>query len=143
MRQHRAGDAEQAEHIGAEQLRGLRGAGLLDRAQQAIAGIVDEDVDAAEFFHRLAGGLMGLSLAGHVEPCRQQPLMRAEAGGDGVGIASGGDYRITRLQCGFRDQSAKTPGSSCDEPDAHVVALSIVAGAFAEPDGQKLAARHI
>ena len=75
MRQHRAGDAEQAEHIGAEQFCGLRGAGLLDRAEQAVAGIVDQDIDAAEFFHRLAGGLMGLGLAGDVEPGRQQPLV--------------------------------------------------------------------
>ena len=142
MRQHRAGDAEQAEHVGAEQFCGLRSARLLDRAQQAVAGIVDQDIDAAEFLHRLAGGLVGLRLAGDVEPRRQQPLMRAEARGDGVGIAGGGDHRIARLQCGFRDQSAKAPGSSCDEPDTHVLALSVVAGGLAEADGQGIAARH-
>ena len=60
-------------------LAGLRSAGFLDRAQQAVAGIVDQDIDAAEFFHRLAGGLMRLGLAGDVEPGCQQPLMGAEA----------------------------------------------------------------
>ena len=124
-------------------LAGLGGAGLFNGAQQAIAGIVDEDIDAAELFRRLAGGLVSLGLAGDVEPGRQQPIVRAEAGGDGVGIAGGGDHRIAGLQRGFRDQSAKTPGSSCDEPDTHVLALSIVAGDLAGPDGQKLAARHI
>jgi hypothetical protein len=53
MRQHRAGDAEQAEHIRAEQLLRLRAAGLLDRAEQAVAGIVDQDIDAAELFNGL------------------------------------------------------------------------------------------
>ena len=42
MRQHRAGDAEQAEYIRAEQLVRLRRAGFLDRAEQAVAGIVDQ-----------------------------------------------------------------------------------------------------
>ena len=106
-------------------LAGLRSAGLLDRAQQAVAGIVDQDIDAAELLHRLAGGLVGLCLAGDVEPGRQQPLMGAEARGDGVGIAGGGDHRIARLQRGFRDQGAKPPGSSCDEPDTHFLALSV------------------
>ena len=71
-------------------------------------------------------------------------LMGAEARGDGVGIAGGGNHRIARLQRGFRDQSAKTPGSSCDEPDTHFLALSIVARR-ASPNlmGKKLAARHI
>jgi hypothetical protein len=111
--------------------RGLRSAGLLDRAQQAIAGIVDEDIDAAEHFHRLASGLVGFCLAGDVEPGRQQPVTGAEAPDDGFGIAGGGDHRIARLQRGFRDQSAKTPGSSCDEPDTHVVALSLMPSGLA------------
>ena len=96
MRQHRSGDAEQAEHVGAEQLAGLRGAGLLDRAEQAVAGIVDQDIDAAELLHRLARGLVGLGLAGDVEPRRQQALMCAKARGDGVGIAGGRNHRIAR-----------------------------------------------
>jgi len=52
---------------------------------------------------------MGLSLARDVEPRRQQPLMRAEASGDGVGIAGGGDHRIA---CG----GARLPRSERQNP---------------------------
>jgi hypothetical protein len=131
VRQHGARDAEQAEHIGAEQTLGLIGTGFLDRAQQAIAGIVDQDVDAAELLHCLSDGLMCLVLVGDIEPGRQQPLMRAEPLGNGGGIAGRGNHRIACSQGLLCDQSTKSPGSSCDEPDTHVVAPLLWPGGFA------------
>ena len=79
---------------------------------------------------------MRLGLAGDVEPGREQALVAAEARGDSGRIARGRDHRIAGLQGGFGDQSAKSAGCSCDEPDTHDVALSILARRCAEPMGK-------
>jgi len=69
----------------------------LDRAQQAVAGIVDQDIDAPELFHRRARSLVRLRLAGDIEARGQQTLMRTDAGGDGGRIAHGRNHRIACL----------------------------------------------
>ena len=56
MGQDGAGDLEQAEDIGLELALDLLRGRLLDRGQQAVAGVVDEDVDAAEAVDRCLGG---------------------------------------------------------------------------------------
>jgi hypothetical protein len=85
---------------------------------------------------------MRLSLAGDVEPGREQPLVGAEPFCNSGGVARSGDHRIAGVQRGFRNQSAETTGSSCDEPDTHVLAPSVEVRRIRRADGQKLAVRN-
>jgi hypothetical protein len=65
-RQHRPGHREQAEHVGLEHRAGLFDGGLLDRAEQACAGIVDQHVDPAEPGKCRIDDLARPALVGHV-----------------------------------------------------------------------------
>jgi len=61
--------------------------------------------------------------------------MRAEASGDGVGIAGGGDHESPCGERGFRDQSAKTPGSSVMNQTRILLPFPLQALQFRRADG--------
>jgi hypothetical protein len=63
---------------------------------------------------------MGLGFAGYVQAHGEQVGMIAEASHDVFGFASGGNHGITGTQSMFCDQSAKTTGSSSNEPSTHI-----------------------
>jgi hypothetical protein len=100
----------------------LRGE-LLEVAEQAVAGVVHQDVDAAEPRDSGIDGPLRLGLAGDVQPLEQQVV----AGDVSVGIAhlvevsSGRDDAVTGPQCRSGGPCADAAAGSCDKPDlAHV-----------------------
>ncbi len=119
VRQHGAGDVQQAEHVGAVDAQRLFGARLLDAAEQTVAGVVDQHVDPAERLHSDAGRFMRLRLIGDVELHGQQPLVLAELLFDRRRVAGGCNHRVALGQGFRRDPCAEAAGRSCDEPDTH------------------------
>ncbi len=68
VRQHRARDVQQPQHIGVEDIAHFVGAAFLDGAEQAIAGVIDQYVDAAEVFHGQLRRAYRRCFVSHVEP---------------------------------------------------------------------------
>jgi hypothetical protein len=66
-RKHRAHQVHHAVEIGSDQLFDFGSAQLLEIAEQAVAGIVDEHVDASVGLDRLADRRLRLCLLGDVE----------------------------------------------------------------------------
>ncbi|MCY1524804.1 hypothetical protein D9M68_597580 [compost metagenome] len=119
VRQHRAGNVEQAEDVGRVDALDFGGAGFLHRAEDAVAGVVQQDVDAAEALDALGDRRMGLALAGHVKAHGQQVGVFAQAGDDILGFARGGDHRIAHFERLGGDQGTETTGSTSNEPGTH------------------------
>ena len=116
-RQHGAGDVDEAEHIGAELRLELLRRAFLKRAEQRIAGIVDQHVDPPEPLDRgleARGRLAGLGE--HRAPWRagcqrnRAPLRR-------IGIAPGGDHLVACRQGRFGDFCADPARGAGNEPD--------------------------
>lgn len=72
--QHGAGDVDQPEDVEVEQRPGLGVTDLLQRAQQSTAGVVDQDVDAAEPSHGRLDGLRDAVVVGHIQ-CDREHLV--------------------------------------------------------------------
>ena len=72
--QDRLGHPQRAEEIGFDLVAGFGFGDLLDGAEQAVAGIVDGDIDAAEAFVRLLHRGIDGRLVADVEGKRQQPV---------------------------------------------------------------------
>ena len=126
VRQHRAGDVEQAEHVGGIELLGLLCARFLDRAQQAVAGIVDQHIDPAERLDGGADGLMCLGFLGDVQLDGQQAVVLAELLGDVGRIAGGGNHAVAAFQSRLRDPCPEPARCPRDEPDAQDVFLVVL-----------------
>ncbi len=116
-RQHGAGDGVQAEHVGVEQGTHFVRAGFLHRAQQAVAGVVDEDIDAPEALQRLFRRCPRLGRVAHVQLQRQQLRVLAQRGDDSARIACGGHHGIAPGQRLARNQHSETARGARDEPD--------------------------
>jgi hypothetical protein len=134
MGQDGAGDLEQAEDVGLELALDLLRGRLLDRGQQAVAGVVHEDVDAAEAVDRCLGGGDGLCLVVDVERRGKQVALSAEGGRDGIGISRRGDHEVTALERVACDLEAEATRRTGDEPNLlavprHVGVLSVARGA--------------
>src|SRR3546814_1849876 len=119
VRQERAADREKAENIGAEHGLDFSRARFFDRGEHAKAGVIDEDIDAAETFDRSLGGSLSLRLVVDVEFARQQIGMIAEAVGYGLGISRRRDDGVAFGEGFFYDQSAETARFAGDDSGTH------------------------
>ena len=72
--QGRPGHVQQPENVGREHCFGFRGGGFLDRTDQAPAGVVDQEVDAAGPGGRRANLRGCLLLVGDIQRDRQQTV---------------------------------------------------------------------
>jgi hypothetical protein len=111
------GDEQGAEHVGVELRPGLGLGDLLDHAELAVAGIVDDDVEPAVavvgVLHRGEDGVP----VGDVELQRQdlvaEPLHEVV---QRRGVAGGGGDRVLTLEGGDRPLAAEAAGRAGDEP---------------------------
>ncbi|MDQ0684447.1 hypothetical protein QFZ56_003410 [Streptomyces achromogenes] len=95
---------------------------LLDRAEQSVAGVVDDHVQASEVVVRTLHGLGGGRLVGDVQGQRQHRVaVRGDQVREGVGVAGGGGDLVAALQGGLGELAAEAARGTGDEPDlAHV-----------------------
>ena len=106
-----------AEKIGFHERPELALRGLLQRADNGIAGIVDRDVDGAEMV--LGGSDRALGVAGTVDIERddQEPRLRLGLELRKLGGRAGGRHDIVALGQGVADEGvAETGGRARDEP---------------------------
>ena len=116
-REHGAGDVHRAEQVRLDLGAHLRGADLFEVAGVEVAGVVDQHVDATEPLDRRIDGRLGRGGVGDVERHRQQVVVLAERGGDGVGVAGGGNHRVAGGERSLGDVDAHAAGGASDEPD--------------------------
>ena len=76
----RARDPEGAEEVRLELLPDLRLGDLLDRPEEAMAGVVDDDVETPEAVGRGGQRRIDGGRVGHVERQREQPLTAVPRG---------------------------------------------------------------
>jgi hypothetical protein len=93
-------------------------AGPAQGAEQAVAGVVEQHVDAAEARHGGVGRRDGLRFVGDVERDAMQVVTCAEGGRDVRGLAGGGDDEVAPLQYLASDFKVETAGRPGDEPDS-------------------------
>ena len=96
---------------------------LLEVAEQAVAGVVDQDVDAAERLHRVVDRSLRLRFVGDVQldECEVNAGDIAERVADLVEIAAGRDHPIAGLQRSLGGRGADAAARARNEPDlAHV-----------------------
>ncbi|MNY16604.1 hypothetical protein D3C86_1498750 [compost metagenome] len=117
LRQHGPGDGEHAEDVGVEVSLRFGDAGLLHRAEHAVAGVVHQHVDPAEAGHALAHGLDGVRFAGYIDLDRQQARLVANGIDDGLGVARRGDDAVAARQRVADKQRAEAARCTGDEPD--------------------------
>ena len=122
-RQNRPHDVRHAVEVGRELPLELCGAQLLEVAEQAVARVVDQDVDAAERLHRLVDRRLRLGFVGDVQLDEREVLACdvAERVADLVEIASGRNHAVAGLQRSLGGGGADAAARARDEPDlAHV-----------------------
>ncbi len=69
---------------------------------------------------------LGFGFVGHVEPHRQEVVVLAQGGSDGVGVAGGGDDRVPgckRGPCDVGAQAARSTRNKIDLRLTHAIAL--------------------
>ena len=121
-RQRGLGDPQRTEQVGLELGAGLGLGELLDHAELAVAGVVDDDVEAAEVLVRPRdGGEVGVAV-GDVELRSAGPVAVAlDEVLEGGGVAGGGGDGVAALQRGDRSTRGRNPRCAGDEPGlAHV-----------------------
>ena len=123
-RQRRLGHPERAEEVGLDLRARLLLAHLLDRAEEAVARVVDHDVEPAEVLVCLLDGRVDRRLVGDVERERKHVLAVAvHEIGQAVGVARRGGYLVPAREGGSRPdvpEALRRPG---DEPDFHLAKL--------------------
>jgi len=67
---------DNAVEVRCELLLHLRGGHLLEITEQAVAGVIDQNVNAPETLHRLVDSSFGLCLVGHVQLHKCDVLLR-------------------------------------------------------------------
>ncbi len=109
---------QRAEHVGLDLVARLGLGQLLDEAEVAVAGVVDDDVEPAEVVVGLLdGGEVGVAI-GHVELDRQQRV--AVLLGEVVqrrGVARGGRDLVAAFQRRDRPLPAEAARCPGDEPN--------------------------
>ncbi|AUX41706.1 uncharacterized protein SOCE26_031280 [Sorangium cellulosum] len=122
LRKHGARHREEAEHVRLEDAPHLVALGLLDRADDAVAGVVHQHIDPAEPSDgSLDRGGDG-RLVRHVERKGEESLRPPEAVRDAPRIARGGDHPIAGGERRVRDLRADSARCSRDEPNTLVLA---------------------
>jgi hypothetical protein len=123
LRQHGLDDAPRAVEIDLEQMGDLFLGRLLHRTKQAVAGIVDHDVDA------LPDGDGALDRAGDRRPIGHVERQHMEPAGvvrdRRLAVARRADDGFAPGQQRLRQRHAEAARDPCDEPDlrSHVVIL--------------------
>jgi hypothetical protein len=116
------------------------GAGhLFKMTKQAVAGVVDRDIDPAEPLDSFSDGRFRLCLVGHVQPDKREVLARnvVEGVAHFVEIPSGRHNALTGSQGGLRDSGADATTGTGDKPDlAHGLLPSIRPRGIVEPPQQ-------
>ena len=117
-RQRRLGDVDDAEEVGVDLGAEVVGVDVLDRGEVRVAGVVDDDVDAAEAL--AAGGDRGLR-GGGVGDVEGEGEDLVGVGGDEVvellGPAGGGDELVAGVEDGLGDRAAEAAARAGEEED--------------------------
>ncbi len=109
IRQRGLGHPQRAEHVGLDLVARLLLGQLLDEAEVAVAGVVDDDVEPPEVIVRLLDrGEVGVAV-GHVELDRQQrvAVLRGQIV-ERRGVAGGGRDLVAALERRDRPLAART-----------------------------------
>jgi hypothetical protein len=102
-RQRRLRDPEGAEEVRLQLVADVGLAQLLDEAEVAVAGVVDDDVEPAEALVRLLDGCDVRVAVGDVEGDRQQPVaVGLDEVVEGRGVTGGRGNVVAPLECGGR-----------------------------------------
>lgn len=117
--QHGTGDIDQAEDVEVEQRPGLRVGDLLQRAEQAAAGVVDQDVDAPEPVHGGLDRLRDAVVVRHVQGDREDVVGAPQIGRHAFRVSYGDRDIVTACQRGAGDFSADSTGGAGDKPRSH------------------------
>src|SRR5271156_5694398 len=104
VRQNRPGHIEQTENVGAKHIFNLAGTGFLDRAKQAVPGIVDEHVDTAKALNGGLGSGNCLRLVANVKRQRKKPRRFSQCFDHMLSVATRGNDRVTTLESLLSDQ---------------------------------------
>ncbi len=117
-RQEGAGDGDGAEEVGFKLGAEFGFGGFFDSADGAIAGVVDEHVDATEVSESGAGGGGDLSRIGDIESERQDTIGgEGRDGGETGGVARGDDDAVALFDGICGEGLAEAGGCARDEPD--------------------------
>ena len=118
-RKDRAHDVHHAVEIGRDMLLDFDGAQLLEIAKQAVAGVVDHDVDAPVHLHRLIDRCLRPRFMDDVQLDERKVLACdiAQSITELVEIAAGRNYSIACLQGRPGRCSADSAARTRDEPD--------------------------
>ena len=111
-----AGDVHRAEQADGELALHLLRRELLEEARVEAGRVVDQHVDGAEALDRRLDRRRDLLGVGDVERHDEQVLGLAEGGGDGVGVAAGGDDVVAGVQRGLGDVDAQAATGAGDDP---------------------------
>jgi hypothetical protein len=116
--QRRTQHVPDAEDLHLEHAPDLGAAGLLDRTQEPVAGVVDHDVDPAETVHGRGDRGGDGPLVGEVEFDRQQPraVDVVESGGEAFGGAGRGRDIVPLRQQLPDEFEAEAAGGASDKP---------------------------
>ena len=86
IRQRRLGDPQSAEHVGLDLVARLLLGQLLDEAEVAVAGVVDDDVEPSEVVVRLLDRGEVRVAVGHVELNRQKRVAELRGRSSSVAV---------------------------------------------------------
>ena len=100
-RQGGLGDVDDAEEVRVDLGAEVLGGDVLDRGEVGVAGVVDDDVEAAERLDRRPHGGLGGGRVGDVEGHLAEPVaVRVDEVVEQLGVSRGGDERMA----GFEDR---------------------------------------
>lgn len=129
--QHGTGDVEGAEYVGVELPFDLSGVVLLEGAELAVAGIVDQHVYPAVAAYRQLHRALGLRGVGDVQGDRQDVIAVAFVdGGQRRGVAPCCDHAVAGSKRSSRYLVAQPAGGARNQPDLLHVVLQIRKGWF-------------
>ena len=117
---HGAGDVHRAEQVGLDLCPEVLGGEFLEEPGVEVAGVVDEDVDAAEPLDGGGHGRLGVLGTGDVELDDEQFVGLAERPGHGVGVAAGRDDGVACGERRLHDVDAHATAGTGHEPDVLV-----------------------
>ena len=116
-RQDRPGDVHRTEQVRLDLGSHLGRADLLEVAGVEVPGVVHQHVDPPEPLDGRLDGRVDGGGVGDVELHRQQIVVGAERGGDGVRVAGGGHHGVAGGERGLGDVDTHAAGGTSDEPD--------------------------
>ena len=120
--QRRLRHPQGAEQVGLDLGPGLLLGDLLDGAEQAVAGVVDNDIETAEVVVGVPDGGVHRRLVGHVEGDGEHVVaVGVDEILDRVGVAGGGGHPVTPGQGRLGPDVAEALRRAGDEPDLRSV----------------------